>query len=115
MDHDLDVHLHAIYAAVVNRMDGFRSAMSKMVETHGATLRRDVLSLLTHLYDCLPALDSEPLTTSSNPLDSGAGPSCVGSNRIAVVYLNILALLHHILLFQLLIGAEDIALCYGSW
>lgn len=68
MGRDISVYLHAMFAAAHDRMAGFRSTTSNIVETRGATLRKDLLSILTHLDDRLPTIASEPsVTTSSSP------------------------------------------------
>lgn len=72
MGGDLDVYLQAIFAAVRDCTVVFCSATSNVVETHGATLRQDVLSTPTHLGGRLEALAAETLiTTASDSLGTG--------------------------------------------
>lgn len=74
-DSDLDVYLRVAFARVCDRVTGFRSAITNVVEKHSVVLRQDVLSIFTHLYSSLAASSSDPSVTASwNPLGLGAAP-----------------------------------------
>lgn len=73
MDHDLDVYLWAVFAAVRYCTSSNGSATSSSVETDSATFCQDVSSILMHLNS--PGAVSASylsVTTSSNPLGPGA-------------------------------------------
>lgn len=64
--------LRAVFVAVHDHTDGFRSATSNAVEIHDARIGYDISSLYTHLDGRFAALASNPsVTMSSNSLRTG--------------------------------------------
>lgn len=72
LDLDVDVYLHAFFAAMRDRTASFCSATSNGVEMHCATLFHDVLFVLTNLDSRLAASFQDSGTKSFYPLDPGA-------------------------------------------